>query len=80
MGFFDVFIEHSAYFSLKLSGTTVTDAVQINGIKNNIFSNVKEFNLNFKSLYLNHTANYMRRKQEEDALNLPLEEAPTSLY
>lgn len=57
VGFFDVFIEHPPYFTLKLLGATVTDAVQIERMKKNIFSNVKEFNL--KSLYLNYTANYM---------------------
>lgn len=59
MGFFDVFIELPLYFPLKLLGTTVTDAVQIDGIKKKIFRNVEEFNLDFKSLYLSHTANYM---------------------
>lgn len=41
MGFFDAFLEYPPYFALKLLGTTVTDAVQIDEIKNNIFSNVK---------------------------------------
>lgn len=41
MGFLDVFIEYPPYFALKLSGTTVIDAVQIDGIKKNNFSNVK---------------------------------------
>lgn len=44
---------------MKLLGTAVTDLIKIDTMKNNIFCNsakVKGFNLNFKDLRIDHSA------------------------